>query len=290
MDDEQIDPSLPERTDISDAKEMPARPSSEPLATQSVASESLAAESLPKEPLARTEASIELAAKHSLPIRWMHWINFPILFTMIWSGLLIYWADSIPYQGHISEVYRIGLGSFTLARLFPAWFWNAIHAPFKLATGLGYHFFFMWIFAINGLIYVLYLALSGEWRTLVPDRRSFREAWLVLLHDLHIRRGLPPQRKYNGAQKIAYTGVVVMGAGSLVTGLAIYKPTTLHWLTALMGGYEFARWIHFWLTMGFCVFFVIHVGQVALAGWNNFRSMVSGYEIVPRGENGEDGL
>ncbi|MGC1781412.1 MAG: cytochrome b/b6 domain-containing protein [Acidobacteriaceae bacterium] len=226
--------------------------------------------------------------KHPLAIRWMHWINFPILFTMIWSGLLIYWADSIPYVGHLSEVYRIGIGKHTLVRLFPPGFWNAIDGAFKLPTGLGYHFFFMWIFAVNGLIYVLYLAFSGEWRSLVPDRHSFREAWRVTLHDLHIRRGLPPQRKYNGAQKIAYTLVVLMGAGSLATGFAIYKPTALHWLTSAMGGYQFARWLHFWLTMGFCLFFVIHVVQVALAGWNNFRSMIAGVEIVPREKAGEE--
>ena len=234
------------------------------------------------------QASIQLVAKHPLAIRWMHWINFPILFIMIWSGLLIYWADSIPYIGHVGEVYRIGLGRHTLVRLFPVGFWNAIHGMFKLPTGLGYHFFFMWIFAVNGLIYVLYMAISGEWRLFVPDRHSLREAWLVTLHDLHLRRGLPPQRKYNGAQKIAYTLVVLMGAGSLLTGFAIYKPTTLHWITTLMGGYEMARWLHFWLTMGFCIFFIIHVVQVALAGWNNFRAMVTGYEIAPRTKIGEE--
>jgi len=70
-----------------------------------------------------------------------------------------------------------------------------------------------------------------------------------------------------------------MGAGSLVTGLAIYKPTQAHWLTTMLGDYEMARWEHFWLTMGFCGFFLVHVVQVAMAGWNNFRSMVSGYEL-----------
>ena len=234
------------------------------------------------------QPSIRLAKKHSLAVRWMHWINFPILFTMIWSGLLIYWADSIPYVGDLGKVYRIGWGSHTLVRLFPAGFWTAIDGQYKLTTGLGYHFFFMWIFAINGVIYVLYLAISGEWRSFVPNRLSLGEAWRVVLHDLHIRRGLPPQKKYNGAQRIAYTAVVLMGAGSLLTGFAIFKPTTLHWLTMLMGGYQMARWLHFWLTMGFVLFFVIHVVQVAIAGWNNFRSMVNGYEVVPRTKAGED--
>jgi thiosulfate reductase cytochrome b subunit len=95
------------------------------------------------------------------------------------------------------------------------------------------------------------------------------------------RRGLPLQGKYNGAQRIAYSAIVLMGAGSLLSGLAIYKPAQLNWLTTMLGGYEMARWEHFWLMMGFCGFFVVHVVQVILAGWNNFRSMVSGYEIQP---------
>ena len=70
-----------------------------------------------------------------------------------------------------------------------------------------------------------------------------------------------------------------MGAGMLVTGLAIYKPTQAHWLTTMLGGYEMARWLHFWITMSFLGFFVVHIAQVAMAGWNNFRAMVSGREI-----------
>jgi thiosulfate reductase cytochrome b subunit len=72
-----------------------------------------------------------------------------------------------------------------------------------------------------------------------------------------------------------------MGAGSLVTGLAIYKPTQLAWLTALLGGYTWARAEHFTLTIGYVLFFFIHITQVIRAGWNNFRAMVTGYEVVP---------
>jgi thiosulfate reductase cytochrome b subunit len=226
-------------------------------------------------------ATIRLERKHPLAIRWMHWVNFPVLFTMIWSGLLIYWNDSDNAYQHPHAVYRVGVGSLTLVRLFPPWFWKAINAPYRVTEGLGYHFFFMWLFAINGILYVAYLLISGEWRLLVPERRSVRDAIQVTLVDLHLRTGLPPQKKYNGAQRIAYSAVILMGLGSLVTGLSIYKPTQVHWVTTLLGGYEMARWEHFWLTMGFCAFFVVHVVQVVLAGWNNFRSMVSGYEIVP---------
>jgi thiosulfate reductase cytochrome b subunit len=226
-------------------------------------------------------ATIRLERKHPLAIRWMHWVNFPVLFTMIWSGLLIYWNDSDNAYQHPHAVYRVGAGSLTVVRLFPPWFWNAINAPYRVTEGLGYHFFFMWLFAINGILYVSYLLISGEWRLLVPERRSIKDAIQVTLADLHLRKGLPPQKKYNGAQRIAYSAVILMGLGSLVTGLSIYKPTQVHWVTSLLGGYEMARWEHFWLTMGFCAFFVVHVVQVVLAGWNNFRSMVSGYEIVP---------
>ncbi|HWB32659.1 MAG TPA: cytochrome b/b6 domain-containing protein [Acidobacteriaceae bacterium] len=220
-----------------------------------------------------------LDRKHPLAIRWMHWINFPVLFVMIWSGLLIYWNDSDNAYRHPHAVYRIGVGKVTLVRFFPEWFWKLMDAPYHVTKGLGHHFFFMWIFIANGVAYVSYLLISGEWRFLVPEKRSLRDAIQVTLVDLHLHKGLPPQTKYNGAQRIAYTSVILMGLGMLVTGLAIYKPTQAHWLTTLLGGYEMARWEHFWITMSFIGFFVVHVVQVILAGWNNFRSMVSGWEI-----------
>src|SRR2546421_10182329 len=90
--------------------------------------------------------------KHPLAIRWFHWINFPVLMVMIWSGLLIYWAN---------DVYRIGYGNVTLFHFFPAWFYaptvppggNPDHALYhldsRLATGMAWHFLFMWFFAVN---------------------------------------------------------------------------------------------------------------------------------------------
>jgi thiosulfate reductase cytochrome b subunit len=133
---------------------------------------------------------------------------------------------------------------------------------------------------VNGVLYVLYTLVSGEWRELVPRRGTLREAWRVLLHDLHIRREPLPRKKFNGAQQIAYTSVVLMGAGSLLSGLAIYKPVQLAWLTWLFGGYQGARFVHFWLTMGYVAFFAVHLAQVVRAGWNNFRAMVIGVEVV----------
>ena len=212
-----------------------------------------------------------LKKKHPLAIRWFHWINFPLLFAMIWSGVLIYWAN---------PVYRIGFNRHTLLRMTlsqPAW--SRLHVSFRLGEGMALHFFFMWFFAVNGLLYVAYTILSGEWRDLVPSRHSFKEAWFVLLHDLHLRKESPPPRKYNGAQQISYTAIILMGAGSLLTGLAIYKPVQFAWLASLFGGYPMARFFHFWITVGYLVFFLIHVAQVAKTGWNNFRAMIIGYEV-----------
>lgn len=216
-----------------------------------------------------------LKKKHPLAIRWFHWVNFPLLFLMIWSGLLIYWANS---------VYRVGFGGFTLFKFFPQKFYEWLHIDHRLAEGMAFHFLFMWLFALNGLLYVLYTAFSGEWRYLLPDRHSFRDALLVTLHDLGLRKESPPCRKYNGAQQVAYTLIILMGTGSLVTGLAIYKPAQFGWLLTLLGGYEWARWEHFWLMIGYVLFFVIHIAQVIRAGWNNFRSMVNGYEMVSEKE------
>jgi thiosulfate reductase cytochrome b subunit len=209
--------------------------------------------------------------KHPLAIRWFHWVNFPVLTLMIWSGLLIYWAY---------HPYKIELFGVTLINFFPEWFFKALNVPFRLAEGMAWHFVLMWLFALNGILYVAYTLLSGEWRYLLPKKGSFREAWQVVLHDLGIRKTPLPIEKYNAAQRIAYSSIIVMGLGSLLTGLAIYKPTQLAWLTTLFGGYATARLIHFALTIGYVLFFIVHIAQVVRAGWNNFRSMVAGFDVV----------
>lgn len=115
---------------------------------------------------------------------------------------------------------------------------------------------------------------------MLPEKGTLRAAWQVFLHDLHLRRSVPLAEKYNGAQRIAYTLIVLIAAAEVVTGLAIYKPAQLGWLTHLLGGYQSARWMHFWLMMAIVGFFAIHVVQVMMAGWSNFRSMVTGLEPV----------
>jgi thiosulfate reductase cytochrome b subunit len=212
----------------------------------------------------------QLELKHPRPVRWMHWLNVVLLSGMIWSGLLIYWAN---------DVYGIRLFGRELFHFFPDWFYRALGLQYRLAEGMAWHFCLMWGFTLNGIAYVTYTFVSGEWRYLVPNRHSFREAWQVMLHDLHLSRVEPPRRKFNGAQQFAYTGVILMGAGSVLTGLAIYKPVQLAWLTTLLGGYRWARCEHFALTIGYVMFFLVHITQVIRAGWGNFAAMVCGYEL-----------
>lgn len=204
-------------------------------------------------------------------MRWYHWVNFPLLAIMIWSGMLIYWAN---------DEYRITIAGHRYFHFFPDSFYKYFHFNSRLAEGMAFHFVFMWLFTINGVLYVLYTIFSGKWRELVPNRHAFKEAWQVLLHDLDIRRMKPPQKKYNAAQRITYTGIIAMGIGSVLTGLAIYKPVQFNTLVWLFGGYHAARVIHFILTLAYVLFFLVHVVQVIIAGWNNFRAVIAGFEVI----------
>lgn len=203
----------------------------------------------------------------------MHWINFPLMAVMIWSGLRIYWAE---------DVYAAGIGGWQWFAFFPEAVYETLDLDRHLARGLAFHFSFGWLLVANGMAYLAYLLWSREWRHIVPDRQSVREAGQVVLHDLHIRREAPPQGRYNAAQRVAYTAVLAMSVVIVVSGFAIYKPTQLHPLPLLFGGYQGARLTHFVMTIGLLGFFVIHLLQVARSGWSNFRSMITGYVIEQR--------
>lgn len=205
----------------------------------------------------------------------MHWINFPLLTIMIWSGLRIYWADR-------RDPFGVGIGwiGWHWFNLFPDSFNAKLDLDRQLARGLAFHFTFGWLFALNGVAFGLYLLKSGGWRHLVPERESLRDAARVTAHDLHVsKKPLPPQGRYNGAQRLSYSFILFLGAIAVLTGLAIYKPTQLSFLTAAFGGYENAKSIHFFVTLTFVAFFVVHIAQVALAGFSNFWSMIVGFEL-----------
>ena len=226
--------------------------------------------------------------KHPLAIRWFHWINFPVLATMVWSGVLILWANDV----YPTERFRLKIPDHIL--VFPTSI-QAIYggmdvpeAPkplydltlgFRLADGMAWHFALAWVFALNGIAYVLFLLLSGQWKHLAPRRDSLKEAVKVALADLKFWK--KPElakegEKYNHAQRIAYSGVAALGLAMLITGLAIAKPARLAPMVALLGGYQAARTEHFLVTCLLVSFFFVHVAQVARAGWRNLRGMLVG--------------
>jgi thiosulfate reductase cytochrome b subunit len=204
---------------------------------------------------------MKVTEKHALWLRVHHWLNVPLLGLMIWSGLLIYWANDV-YPG-----------------FFPEWFYSLFQIRSSLAEGLSIHFFIGWFFIINGIGYILYLAVSGHWRELFPNRHTPRDLIPTVLHDLGLRREAPPQGKFNAAQRLAYTGVLILGILGVLSGFAIYKPMQLGWLLGLFFGYKGARLVHFVVMISLTGFIGMHLAQVVRAGWNGFRAMVAGFEV-----------
>jgi len=219
----------------------------------------------------------QVPVQHTKAVRWMHWINFPLIAIMIWSGLRIYWADR---QGE----YNPGIADFDF-ELFPLWFNETLNLERRLARGMAYHFTFGWLLILNGASFIFYTAKSGHWREIIPSRGALKNSLRVILHDLKLsKKPLPEVKKYNAAQQIAYSSILFLVVIEVLTGFAIYKPTQLSRLTNLFGGYETAKLIHFSITIILVLFFFTHIAQVARAGWSNFIGMVTGYNkknIVP---------
>lgn len=212
--------------------------------------------------------------RHRRGNRWMHWINFPLLTIMIWSGLRIYWAD-------LRDPYVFGIFGWEIFEFFPDWINEPLGLERRLARGMAFHFTFGWLFTLNGVAFGIYLWRTGGWRNFIPTRDDLRTIPAVMKHEVGLRKEAPPQGKYNGVQQLVYGLILAMGVLIILSGFAIYKPTQLSLLTSMFGGYEGARFIHFSTTIGFVVFFVVHVLQVMRAGFTTFWSMVTGYELLP---------
>jgi thiosulfate reductase cytochrome b subunit len=207
--------------------------------------------------------------RHHGLVRLAHWLNAIFLVGMIASGLQIYAA--FPRFGPRGAPYPVP-NPWT-GESFPEW----ARLGGWLAGGLNWHFALAWPFVITGVVYLGFLAFSGEWRSLLFRARDVRPAIDMQLYYLRLRREHPPQGKHNALQKAAYTGILVLGAISVLSGFAIYKPVQLSWLTTLFGGYELARYWHFvtvWLFVGFTL---LHVALVLLVDPASLRAMITGW-------------
>ena len=189
---------------------------------------------------------------HPLVVRITHWVNVLAVLVMITSGWSIYNAS--PLFG-FEFPYPITLGGW-------------------LAGALQWHFAGMWLFAINGLVYLLYGIVSGHFR-----RKFFPITPRAVLHDireaLRGRLAHADLSVYNAAQRAAYVALVIALIVMVASGLAIWKPVQLYWLASLMGDYEGARLLHFFAMAAIAFIVVVHVIMVALVP-RTFPTMFTG--------------
>ncbi|MGH7852459.1 MAG: cytochrome b/b6 domain-containing protein [Candidatus Binatia bacterium] len=254
----------------------------------------------------------ELVYRHNRVTRLTHWLNALALLILFMSGLQIFNAHPHLYWGNTSEpdtaFFSIGavnedgdlrgylqfygrqidttgyLGVqqdalVPSARAFPSWL--TIPGYYSLAGARRWHFFFGWLFALNGLLYVVFNLAVGHLRKFFFTLDDAKKVPQMIGYYLHLRKESPQNGEYNPLQKMAYTSVFVMLTPLvLLSGLAMSPQLNVafNWLPAMFGGRQSARTIHFILTFGFLFFVFGHVFMVLTQGFfNNMRSMTTGW-------------
>jgi len=269
----------------------------------------------------------ELIYRHALIVRITHWVNALCLLVLLMSGLQIFNAHSELNWGSKSEpdhallsmravqradgsyagITTIGSTSFDTtgvlglsgkganleARGFPAWI--TLPSYRDLATGRRWHFFFAWLFALNGLAYLLYTLLSGHARRdLAPTRGELEHIGTSISEhiSLHFPKG-EEAKHYNVLQKLAYLAVIFgLLPLAILSGLTMSPAldATFPFLLDLFGGRQSARTVHFLCATGIVLFVFVHVFMVLVSGlWNNLRSMITGRYAVETPEGGHAG-
>src|SRR5882672_8293287 len=178
---------------------------------------------------------------HPLAVRITHWINVLAILIMVTSGWRIYNASPF-FPFRIPSELTLG-----------GW----------LAGALQWHFAAMWLLVLNGIAYVAYGIVSGHFkRKLLPitPRAVFHD----VLEALRGRLAHEDLSVYNAAQRAAYLAIILCLIVLVFSGLAIWKPVQLQEITAIFGGYEGARVVHF-LAMSLLVLIVlVHILMVIL--------------------------
>ena len=186
-------------------------------------------------------------------VRTLHWTNAFAMVLMIMSGWEIYNASPLFDDFKFSKSITLG-----------GW----------LGGALLWHFAAMWILMLNGLLYIVLGFATGRFRKkllpitpegVISDTKAAFTG--KLSHD--------DLSKYNYVQKLLYAGVIVIGVLIVLSGLAIWKPVQLQYLTALFGGYDAARYVHFFCMAAIVAFIVVHVA-LALLVPKSLRAMIIG--------------
>jgi thiosulfate reductase cytochrome b subunit len=175
------------------------------------------------------------------------------------------------------------------ARGFPSWL--TLPSYQDLATGRRWHFFFAWLFVINGAVYIIASLLNGHvWRDLLPTGGQLRQIGKTIVDHIKLRFGHGDEaRHYNVLQKLVYLAVIFIVLPLLIlAGLAMSPAVDAAWpwLVPALGGRQTARTIHFICASLIVLFVFVHVVMVLISGvWNNIRSMVTGrYAIATDAE------
>jgi thiosulfate reductase cytochrome b subunit len=210
----------------------------------------------------------DLVKRNHWVVRLTHWVNVVAIIVMAGSGMRIFNAypafarkgESFPlnpWEGHPIPAWLT----------FGGWLGGARH----------WHFAMMWLLVANALLYLGFLFLHGEWRDIAPRRGDARDTIEMIKFYLFVRKDHPHQGKHNALQKSAYFAMPVLGAIIVLSGLAIWKPVTLGWLTALFVSYKWARFVHF-ISMALLLFLaILHVVAVFAVDPYSLRSMVTGW-------------
>jgi thiosulfate reductase cytochrome b subunit len=189
---------------------------------------------------------------HPVWVRVCHWINAVAILVMIGSGWQIYNASP--------------LFSFTFPRQIALGNW--------LAGALLWHFAAMWVLVINGIVYVTLGIVTGRFR-----RKLFPIYPSQVLADikaaLTFKLAHDDLSHYNAVQRVLYTGIILTGVVIVTSGLSIWKPVQFQEITAFYGGYDFARYVHFFAMAAIVGFLVVHV-SLALIVPKSLRAMVTG--------------
>jgi Ni/Fe-hydrogenase b-type cytochrome subunit len=209
----------------------------------------------------------DVSRRHHLVIRITHWVNAVALTIMIGSGLQIFNAYPAfarkggtfccyPFEGHEIPDWLT----------FGGW----------LAGARNWHFAMMWVLVANGLVYLGFIYLHGEWRDLVPRRGILHGAWQMTRFYLALRRDHPEQGKHNALQRLAYFSMPYLAIISVLSGLAIWKPVQFGPLTTLLGGFVWARYWHFLAMLALVVAIIGHVFMVFAVDPYSLRAIVTG--------------
>ena len=253
--------------------------------------------------------------RHAFWVRLSHWINVVPLFILVMSGFQIfnahprlYWGDRsdrnhafLAIQSKITDGNNIKGNLIILGHpfnttgflgessgrngeiskvAFPRWL--TIPGYQSLAMGRRWHFFFAWVFVLNGLLFIFYSFLFGHFlKDLIPSLKEIREIKKSLVEHLLFRHPKGEEAAhYNILQKLAYLGVLFMLAPVMILSGMAMSPridAIFPWLIEVFGGRQSARSIHFISCFLFVGFFIIHIIMVLTTGvWNNLRSMITG--------------